>query len=295
MSTATFFSQSLKPYTIVYVVDKIIDKGEYVNDEKVNKKEFIYKCNAKKDSLAYYDFYNSKITEQNTPSLYTLTKNKNVLSLHCKGSYENTVKLIFNNERKAIVINSKDIFYLNDDYYKYLYKSVNQNLSIPDLIDLLEDFLQDYNLDEIKYISSNTKYKNKNFRVIKAYMESYRSQAPDYLDKWNVKFIYDKRGVLSSLLKESIEGDQALEKKIISYKDNMFKYSIHRNNESRLITDSEELFNIKTNSYNEKITSTQIGLGKETKYDIERITYKIFSSNQLYLNSKDILEITSSK
>lgn len=43
-------------------------------------------------------------------------------------------------------------------------------------------------------------------------MESYRSQASDYLDKWNVKFTYNKAGILQNLLKESTEGDQEIEK-----------------------------------------------------------------------------------
>ncbi|TRX30451.1 hypothetical protein FNW52_20120 [Flavobacterium sp. ZT3R18] len=296
------FAQSSKSYSIVYIVNKIIDKGEYLDDIKINKKneintkKLIYIYNFKKDTIAYYDFYESAITAKKKSALYTLTRKEDTLSLNFKGNnYENKIKLVFNIPTKTIRIGSKDVFYLNDIYYKYLYKNIYENLNILDLIDFLEDFLQDYNLEDLKFISSNEKYKHKDFKLIKAYMESYRSQASDYLDKWNVKFLYNKEGILNYLLKESTEGDQSLEKKIVFSKKDTFKYLINRNNESRLITTNEKSFNINTNSYDEKVTALQVGLGKETKYEIKRTVYKVFPSDELFLNSKNILEIISLK
>lgn len=212
-----------------------------------------------------------------------------------RNTYENKIKLIFNTQTKTITINAKDIFYLNGVYYKYLYESVNQNLNTLDLIDFLEDFLQDYNLEDLKFISSNEKYKHKDFRFIKAYMESYRSQAPDYLDKWDIKFLYNKERTLNYLLKKSVEDDQSLEKKLIHSKNNTFKYHVNRNNENRLIVNSEESFNTIKNSYNGKISALQVGLGKETKYEIKRTVYKVLNSKQLFLNQKKIFEIISLK
>ena len=50
---------------------------------------------------------------------------------------------------------------------------------------VLEYFLDDYNLDNLKFIASDEKYKHQNFKIQKAHLKSYRSQAPDYLDKWD--------------------------------------------------------------------------------------------------------------
>lgn len=295
-------AQSSKPYTTVYILNKIIDMGEYVNDQRINKKQeinttrLIYTYNFKKDSITYYDFYESDINTQKTPSLCSLIKRKDTLLLSFnKNSYENIIKLNFNTQAKTITVNAKDIFYLNEAYYKYLKESVNQNLNILDLIDFLEDFLQDYNLEDLKSISSNEKYKHKNFRFIKAYMESYRSQASDYLDKWDIKFLYNNEGNLNYLLKKSVEDDQSLEKKLIFSKNNTFKYQVNRNNESRLIVNSEESFNTIKNSYNGKISAFQVGLGKETKYEIKRTVYKVLNSKQLFLDQKKIFEIVSLK
>lgn len=295
------FAQLSKPYTLVYKVNKMIDKEEYVADEKVDKKDevnirkHIYGYNAQKDSVVYYSFYNSEVTENGEAGLYTLEKKADKIQLNFKGSYEMNVNLGFDNLKKIITINNKDVFYLNDGYFNYLHKNVYEGLNIPDLVDFLEDFLEDYGMEELRYISSREKYKHNNFRILKAYMESYRSQASQYLDQWNIQFDYDKNGVLKYLLKESTEGDQALEKKILSYRKGLFRYAIHRNNESRLITDSEQTFDISKMVFNEKITAFQVGLGKETHFETKQILDKIFSSDTLYLKLQSVLEINKIK
>ncbi|MEJ5104240.1 hypothetical protein [Chryseobacterium sp. MYb328] len=294
-------AQSSEPYTLVYIVNKTVDREEYVADEKVDKKDEVnimrrvYGYNAKKDSVVYYSFYNSAVTENEEPSLYTLEKKTDKIVLHCKGSDESNMNLEFDSQGKTITINNKDIFYLNDAYYNYLHKSVYENLNIPDLLDFLEDFLEDYNIEELRCISSLEKYKHNDFRVLKAYMESYRSQASDYLDKWNIQFDYDGKGVLKYLLKESAEGDQALEKKILSHHQGVFRYAIHRNNESRLITDTKQTFDISKKVFNEKITAFQVGLGKETNFETKQKIYKTFPADHLYLKSKGVLEINKIK
>jgi len=294
----SIFAQSSKSYTTIYIINKIIDIGEYVNDERINKKleintsQLIYTYNLTKDTISYNNFYNSDINTKKTPYLCSLIKRKDTLLLSFKkNSYEIKINLKFDTQTKTITINSKDIFSLNGAYYKYLYESVNQNLNALDLIDFLEDFLQDYELEDLKFISSNEKYKHNDFRIIKAYMESYRSQASDYLDKWNIKFLYNNEGTLKYLLKKSKEDDQSLEKKLIISKHNTFKYHINRNNESKLIVNSEESFSTIKNSYNTKISALQIGIGKETKYEIKRTAYKVFNSKQLFLNEKEIFKI----
>ncbi|WP_433763529.1 hypothetical protein [Flavobacterium ginsenosidimutans] len=301
-SNMNVLAQSSKFYTTVYILNKIIDEGEYVNDERINKKQeintnhLIYTYNFKKDTIVYYDFYGSEISTKKTPSICTLIKRSDTLFLSFKrNSYTNKIRVNFNTQEKSISINDKDIFYLNGVYYKYLYKSVNQSLNIKDLVDLLEDFLEDYNLEDLKFISSNEKYKHRDFKLLKAYMESYRSQATDYLDKWNIKFSYNKKGVLNYVLKKSAEDDQSLEKKLIISKDKTFKYLICRNNESRLIVNSEESFNTSKNSYNSKISAFQVGLGKETKYEIKRIVYKVINSKKIFLDQKKISEIITLK
>lgn len=294
-------AQYSKPYTTVYMVFKSIDKEEYIADKKVDKKnkvnikKLIYGYNAKKDSVVYYSFYDTAVTEKEASALYTLEKKEDKILLKSKGSYENSINLKFDNHGKTITINDKDVFYLNNVYFNYLYKNVYGGLAIPDLIDFLEDFLEDYSIDELRFISSREKYKHNNFKVLKAYMESYRSQASDYLDQWNIQFDYDEKGILKHLLKESTEGDQSLEKKLLSHHQGFFRYAIHRNIESRLITDSEQTFDFVNKVFSEKITAFQVGLNKETNFETKQILYKTFPADHLYLKSESVSEINKIK
>ncbi|MCT2561955.1 hypothetical protein [Chryseobacterium herbae] len=296
------FAQAPKPYTITYIVNKTIDKGEYADDRRIDKKDkistskLIYILNAKKDSISFYDFNDAPISEKKAPNLCTLMKNQNILSLNYKNeSYNTKLNIVFNDNEKTILIGDKDVFYLNDSYYKYIRKSIGDNLNIPDLIDFLEDFLTGYNLDDLKYISSYEKYKHQDFKIVKGYMESYRTQASDYLDKWNVKFSYNEAGIPKYILKESTEGDQEIEKKLVSSQKGVFKYTMHTNAESRLITDTEILIDRNKNRYEEKVIAFQVGLGKETRYEIKRISYKSFPSGEFILTSGNISKIMSSK
>lgn len=295
-------AQVPRSYTITQIVNKTIDKGEYVDDRKVNKNDqvslnrLIYISNPKKDSIAFYRFNDAQVSEKEVPNICTLTKNQKKLLLDYKnGSYSTKLTIAFDDKDRKIIIGDKDTFYLNDPYYKYVQKNIGEDLNIPDLIDFLEDFLTGYNLDDLKYISSYAKYKHKDFKIIKGYMESHRSQASDYLDKWNLKFTYNKAGTLESVLKESTEGDQELEKKLVSANKDIFKYTKHTNVESRLITDYEILIDANKNSYDEKVTSFQVGLGKETRYEIKQISYKNFPSKEFKLTLGNISKINSSK
>ncbi|WP_312512202.1 hypothetical protein [Chryseobacterium culicis] len=295
-------AQAHKSYTITHIINKTIDKGEYVDDKRIDKKDktstnnLIYILSPKKDSIAFYRFTDSQISEKKVPDVYILTKNESTLLLTSKNeSYTNKLKIAFDEKGKRILVGDKDVFYLNDPYFSYLQKNVNESLHIPDLIDFLEDFLPGYNLADLKYISSYEKYKHKDFKILKGYMESYRTQASDYLDQWNLKFSYDDNGMPKYILKESVEGDQELEKKMILSTKGTLKYNLHTNIESRLITDSEIFIDPNKNRYDEKVNSVQVGLGKETRYEVKQLSYKRFPNNVFTLNSMIISKIISSK
>ena len=70
------------------------------------------------------------------------------------------LKILFTDKLKSINVNESSYF-LNAEYYLYLKK----NLNISELVDLLDDFLQEdiYQINDLKFIKSKTKYKNKKF------------------------------------------------------------------------------------------------------------------------------------
>ncbi|MDR6526201.1 hypothetical protein J2787_001571 [Chryseobacterium rhizosphaerae] len=154
------FAQTPKSYTLTHIVNKTIDKGEYVDDKRIDKKDkistgnLIYISSPKNDSIAFYEFNDSPVSEKKVPNICALAKNQNSLLLTYKNeSYSTKLKITFNNNEKTVLIGDKDVFYLNDSYYKYIQKSIGDNLNIPDLIDFLEDFLAGYALEDLKYKS----------------------------------------------------------------------------------------------------------------------------------------------
>lgn len=254
-------------------VIKIVDKNKE-NSRSKNSSTTMYVLNNKKDSVYYYFNTSKNSFKLPEPILYMFFKSGDTLSLRSKSSYETNLSLIFDDKKKAIVINSHDCFYLNEDYYSFLNKVVNENLDITELSDFLEYFLPEYNLENLKYLISKSKYQNPKFRILKGYMETNRSQASDYIDKWNITFDYDKEGYLSYISKKSIEEDNGFERKLVSKKNGVFKYKLYRNNESRLISDGEEVFNVTNNSvFSLKTNVEQISLGVEKTYEINRNSY----------------------
>jgi len=116
-------AQGFKSYSITHIVNKTIDKGEYVNDKRIDKNDklttshLIYLLSPKKDSVAFYRFTDSKVSEKKVPDLYTLTKKENILLLISKNeSYINQLKIVFNDNDMSVLVGNKDVFYLDSPY-----------------------------------------------------------------------------------------------------------------------------------------------------------------------------------
>lgn len=86
-------AQSSKSYTTVYILNKIIDMGEYVNDERINKNQeintsrLIYTYNFKKDSITYYDFYGSEINTKKNAFFMLSYKKKRYFIIEFQKKY----------------------------------------------------------------------------------------------------------------------------------------------------------------------------------------------------------------
>lgn len=281
-------------YIAVYLVDKMVDKGEFINDKRLNSKDderiikSLYNINSSKDSIVYYKAFDSETIDYNTYSLYSLNKIKNTYYLNDKKSeFSKPFKIEFDNKAQSITINSVNIFYLNDSYFNYL----KDHLNIPNLADLIEEFLEDYDLVELRNITSNLKYNQKKFRIRKAVSQTTREQASDYIDNWNINFKYNKKGNLINVSKISREGDVNLEKKLLSEQNGQYRYQIYRNFESTLTVDKKISFTNTSILSCESNKVNQVNLGKESRYSIKRIESKVFNSAKFFLNGKEIPKV----
>lgn len=295
-SSNIFCAQSNEKYTVILGEKKITQDIELVDDKEVNNnktqksEKFIFVYNLKKDSLLYFKNINESISN---PITYALVKIKDTILLKEFNNQKKVQKLsiIFKNDSHKIKINNTDFFLLNKDYYNYLYKNVYENLNLLDLIDFLEDHLTDYNIKDLEFMISYEKYKHSNFIILDTYQESHRSQAEHYIDKWNIKYVYNKKGVLINLIKKSSEEDISFIKNLTSYKKGVFVYSSEENVESRLITKIKKTFNPFNYNYKEEINSIQLNRNRESYYVIHFTLLKKTPINKFYISTNDIKQI----
>lgn len=256
----------------VYVNDQLIK-----NDKKTETFTYIYNISSKKDSISYYDISNAALKET-TPIIYTLKKNKKTgdqILIIDEKDISDSIIIKFLDESKSITINKHDTYFLNSPYYNELKQKVKQNNNVLDLIDLLDDNLGDYpyQFSYLKRISSNKKYKSKNFKIIRAKTVTNRTQS-DLADIWNITYKYDQNNNLTSVIKKSTEDEVGFEKKLLFKKGSEFKYKIFNNVETRYEDNDEITFDIQKNTYNSLQNHFQFGLVKEETSQLKRTLYQ---------------------
>ena len=197
------------------------------------------------------------------------------------------LKIRFIDKLKSININESSYF-LNTEYYLYLKK----NLNISELVDLLDDFLQEdiYQINDLKFIKSKTKYRNNKFRILNAKMKTVNSQNENLITNWQIFYSYNKNNILTSV-KQKTKDEVRYTKILISNISNVLSYQIYWQVDERFSDDKKETFDITQNAYCEKGTYLQIGLNREEDYE-KRITKSIYqTSSTLELSKNEIIRI----
>lgn len=270
---------------------------EIRNGDEVLKNEdpltifyYTYSFNKTKDTILVYK-KNSPINSEDTSyNSYTYIKNssnKAELIIKNNDNVTKNLNISFTDKLKSININ-KSSFFLNQSYYSYLKK----NLNISELVDLLDDFLQEdiYQLNDLKYIKSNAKYKNKNFKILKAKITTVNMQNESIITNWNVFYLYNKNSILTSV-KQQAKDETRYTKTLISNIKNTFSYKIYWQVDERFSDDKEITFSVTQNNYSEKGTYLQTGLNKETDYETTAKKSIKLASPTLKLDENQLAEV----
>lgn len=266
----------------IRVHEQYIPLKKYVNEKevKINRAKqnfsYLYKINNKKDSVLFYDVSNKSFNKV-IPISFTLQRGENdhlKLLIQEKDSMD-SLDIFFSEKSKSITVN-KDIYFLNSLYYEELKKSIYTNSNVLDLGDFLDDNLGDYpyQLPYLLKISSNKKYKNNNLKITSAKLFTTRTQS-GMNDIWNVKYNYDKKGNLLSVIKKSEEEEIAYEKRLSEKKGTKYKYKIDCNVESRFNDKSEIIFDTDKNTYNIIQSHFQFGTVTEETSQMKRTYNKL--------------------
>ena len=287
------FSQS---YVIIGIKENHYTKVVRIGDEIINNEEpskfftYVYSCNKTKDMIYVYkqtDLLNFDNVDKISFILKKKSQNDAELTITNSDNSIKKLKILFTDKLKSINVNESSYF-LNAEYYLYLKK----NLNISELVDLLDDFLQEdiYQINDLKFIKSKTKYKNKKFRILNAKIKTVNSQNENLITNWQIFYSYNRNNVLTSV-KQKTKDEVRYTKTLISNVSNMLSYQIYWQVDERFSDDKKETFDITQNVYSEKGTYLQVGLNKEEDYET-KITKSIYqTSSTLELNKSELIRI----
>ncbi|MCT2408071.1 hypothetical protein NZD88_11020 [Chryseobacterium antibioticum] len=256
----------------------------YENDKNVkneSKKEvfsYNYKLSSKRDTIRYYnDTYDTQ--DKTIPVTFILSRNKqenNAITLLVdeEAKVFDSIVIRFTDQQQVVTINQNDMYFLNLSYYTELKKSIINENNMLDLVDLLDDGLGDYpyQLKYLNKITSYKKYKNLDFKILKAVIKTNRTQS-DGKDMWNVTYKYNNDNTLQLVTKISTDGEFAFEKKLLSKNGTEYKYKVHNNVESKYEDNDEVTFDVNKNTYSIVQNHFQFGLVKEEISQIKRILF----------------------
>ena len=287
---------SSQSYVTIGIKENHNIKEVRIGDEVINNEEpykfftYIYSCNKTKDTIFVYkqtDLLNFDNADKIKFILKKESSNDAELTITNSDNSIKKLKIRFIDKLKSININESSYF-LNAEYYLYLKK----NLNISELVDLLDDFLQEdiYQINDLKFIKSKTKYKNKKFRILNAKIKTVNSQNENLITNWQIFYSYNRNNVLTSV-KQKTKDEVRYTKTLISNVSNMLSYQIYWQVDESFSDDKKETFDITQNVYSEKGTYLQVGLNKEEDYET-KITKSIYqTSSTLELNKSELIRI----
>lgn len=256
-SVDAIFIESIYKQTKVLQDDKQIE-----NDDPETIFKYLYLINKTKDSVIFYDSAELK------PISFVLTesKNKNEILLKINSDEENEdFKIIFNDKKNSLSIN-KDVFTLNVNYFNFLKQAILRKKNVLEFVDFSDDFLSEYSpdLQKLIYISTKSKYKNKDFKIIKANIRTKKEQTDNQFDNWNVVYKYDKDKLLA--IKMFNINETRFEKQVIAKDNSLYSYNVSKNIEERMSSEETITFDLIQNKYKEEGSYLQVGINKETFY-----------------------------
>lgn len=148
-----------------------------------------------------------------------------------------TLRVNFLDNTYQILINS-DTYYLYPAFYAQFKQAVLQRHSVVTLLQLLEDHIGDYPIEDalpfVLFTPQTTK------RIRKAVVRTTRSQS-DLIDVWKCSYIYNKSGQLVSVTAAS-EEEVHFNKKLKYSGNKVISIDTHMDIETRQITDKNIIY-----------------------------------------------------
>lgn len=186
------------------------------------------------DHYFAYKLTDSNLNEATSYSLSSTNTGLYFIKKRLFGNEEKSDSLLiaFNDLKYKIIVGKTDEYILSRSSHIAFKKQVNEKHNVFILLQLLEDTIGDYPIDELFPIVQGIAGKF-NPRIVKAQITTQRNQADSIKDTWICAYRYDKAGNIISV--KAIGADQVRFQKTLVYYADSISIKTYRNVEDRQI------------------------------------------------------------
>jgi hypothetical protein len=264
-------------------------KSEAGKEKDTSK--ILYVQNSLKDSLFVYKIADGILSEA---TAYSLSGDSKGLYLHAKsilngaGSIE-PLKITFSDAKHTVLVN-QDEYKLFPEFYTKVKQQVGKRHSIISLFNLLEDYLEDYSINDIYQVLLSDNHERWGKGIQQSKITTQRSQS-DLKDTWSYKYQYNRSGKLE-LVKGTSAEETHFSKKLSYLNPGLIEMNIYRNTEDRQIISRKATYNpLKLNLL--KLTEHVEITGKDTEVIITTtISRKIIGKLvSLQMSQKEVIKL----
>jgi len=215
-------------------------KSEEGKEKDTSK--ILYVQNSLKDSLFVYKIADGILSEA---TAYSLSGDSKGLYLHAKsilnggGSIE-PLKITFSDAKRTVLVN-QDEYKLFPEFYAKIKQQVGIKHSIISLFNLLEDYLEDYSINDIYQVLLSDSRERWGKGIQQSKITTQRSQS-DLKDTWNYRYQYNRSGKLE-LVKGTSAEETHFSKKMSYLNPGLIEMNIYRNTEDRQVISRKVTYN----------------------------------------------------
>ncbi|WP_426327071.1 hypothetical protein [Pedobacter sp. R-06] len=215
-------------------------KSEEGKEKDTSK--ILYVQNSLKDSLFVYKIADGILSEA---TAYILSGNNKGLYLRAKSILNGAdsiepLKITFSDAEHTVLVN-QDEYKLFPEFYTKVKQQVGKQHSVIGLFDLLEDYLEEYSINDIYQVLLSDSHGRWGKGIRQSKITTQRSQS-DLKDIWSYKYQYNRSGKLG-LVKGTSAEETHFSKKMSYLNPGLIEMNIYRNTEDRQIISRKATYN----------------------------------------------------
>lgn len=244
------------------------------------------------DSISLFNYNDLNLDPLESNSLYTSQNSGNKLILKYINHSEPQDSLVysFDKEQLKVLVND-NTYFLNQNYFEYLYKEGFEKNNIILLLGLFNSMVEDYSaFNELIDNFSKKYFSNTDFKILKSDIYT-QSPHSDMKYHWNVSYLYNNDELIEIKKTPVDESDSPyFEQKLLTTNPKTKKYSVHWADDGDRFSEIGELF-VNINTKEDSLCMQREQGGHIFTYQQYLLQRKIYPATKLNLSKDEILNI----